>query len=108
MSYFTYFTSPSFVVVLIVFSSIIVDTILQKKVGKYMRHMIRVIIALPAIPLIWRMINEDYLNIPENIIFTFYLPLLLTIFGVLMLVYSIKKYNRNKSRREEEKNEELY
>ena len=98
----SYFTSPVFVIVLIVFTSIIVDTILQKKVGKYMCHMIRVIIGLPAIPLIWRMINEDYLNIPENIIFTFYLPLFVTLFGVFMLAYSIIKYNRNKSRPEQD------
>lgn len=94
----SYFTSPTFVIVFIVFASIIVDTILQKKIGKYMRHMILVIIMLPTIPLIWRMTNEDYLYIPENTLFTFYLPLLLTLFGMSMLLYSIIKYKRNKPR----------
>ena len=99
----SYFTSPVFVIVLIVFTSIIVDAVLQKKVGKYMRHMIRVIINLPGIPLIWRMTKEDYLNIPENTLFTFYLPLLLTLFGMSMLLYSIIKYNRNRSRPEQKR-----
>lgn len=103
----SYLTSPSFVIVFIVFTSIIVDTILQKKIGKYMRHMIRVVIMLPTIPLIWRMINEDYLIIPENTLFTFYLPLLLTLFGVSMLLYSIIKYNRNKRSQEIEEGKEV-
>ena len=78
---------------MILFSSIAVSTILKNKVEKHTDHLIRTIISLTAIPVYWLWMSNE----PESPkIFSFYLPLFVTIFAVAMFIYAIIKYNKSK------------
>lgn len=88
-----FFISPTFVVFSIAFSSIVVSTILKGKIDKQTDHLIRTIIGLPAIPVFWLWMGSE----PDSPkFFTFYLPLIVTLYFILMLVIGIIKYNKSR------------
>ena len=85
--------SPGFIIVIILFCNAFVSSILKGKIDKHTDFLIRSIIGLPAIPVFWLWTSSE----PSSFkFFSFYLPLFVTVYLILMLVISIIKYNKNK------------
>ena len=79
----------------------VVEGVLRNKVEKDILDLIGSIIVLPAIPISWRWATELTLPGQEpRVFFSFYIPLFLSLFLVVVLLINIIKYNRNRSRRE--------
>ena len=105
----SYFTSSMFLFFSILISKYVVDGVLRNKIEKDILDLIGSIIVLPTIPISWRWASELTLPGQEpRVFFSFYTPLFLSIFLVAVLLINIFKYNRNISRREQEKNGELH
>lgn len=59
-------------------------------------------------PVFWRWAGElTLLGQKPRVFFSFYGPFILSLFLVVVLLINIIKYNRNRSRREQEEAEEL-
>ena len=97
----SYFTSSMFLLFSILISKYVVDGVLRNKVEKDILDLIGSIIVLPAIPISWKWASELTLPGQEpRVFFSFYTPLFLTVFLVVVLLINIVKYNKNRSRRE--------
>lgn len=83
--------SPSFIFLIIIFSSIAVSTVLKSKVEKHTAHLISRIMTLPAIPVYWLWTSSTGLNSP---FFSFYFPLFITILAISMFLIAIIKYRK--------------
>lgn len=80
-------------IVLISVGGSVVKTILEYKINKELNNLIVSIIILPMIPVSW--LGAGFLSYSP--ISSFYLPLVVTVFCILYLVYNIFKYNKSLS-----------
>lgn len=77
---------------LVLISNFSIIVILKNKIEKTILNFLSSIVILPGIPLFWLMV---YTNLPSNEFLSFYFPLLITIFLILMFIIRLIKMIKN-------------
>ncbi len=77
---------------LVLISNFSIIVILKNKIEKTILNFLSSIVILPGIPLFWLIV---YTNLPSNEFLSFYFPLLITIFLILMFIIRLIKVIKN-------------
>ncbi len=88
-----YFISPFSLFAFVILSSMAINSILQSKVPKKTYMLINSIATLPLIPVFWLMTST--FSSTMNRFYLFYLPLFMTVFIILSLLFRIFLYKKN-------------
>lgn len=78
---------------LILISNFIIRNLLKNKIKKTTLNFISSVVILPGIPLLWLIISTNDLSV--NNFVSFYFPLIITIFLILMLVINLVRLLTN-------------
>ncbi len=73
---------------LVLVSNFSIILILKNKIEKTILNFLSSIVILPGIPLFWLMV---YTNLPSNDFLSFYFPLLITVYLILMFTIRLMK-----------------
>lgn len=73
---------------LVLISNFSIIVILKNKIEKTILNFLSSIVILPGIPLFWLMV---YTNLPSNDFLSFYFPLLITVYLILMFTIRLMK-----------------
>lgn len=88
-----YFISPFSIFAFIILSNMAINSILQNKVPKKTYMLINSIAMLPLIPVFWLMTST--LSSTMSRFYLFHLPLFMTVFIILSLLFRNIQYKKN-------------